>query len=113
MFEFVTQSRVRTFKARRSWRAFILHRALTPPPLARCVSGLSDLAGRIILAPMSALLSPVQEDDIWRVKIVWPNRAVHHFGKFTSKKDATDWINAHPNLTKPEDTIDSRKSTFV
>ena len=45
---------------------------------------------------MSALLSPVQEDDIWRVKIVWPNEAVHYFGKFTSKRDAIDWINAHP-----------------
>ncbi len=67
--------------------------------------GLSHLAGRIILALM-ALLSPVQEDDIWRVKVVWPNRAVHHFGKFTSKRDAIDWINAHPRLTKPEDTMD-------
>jgi hypothetical protein len=50
---------------------------------------------------MSALLSPVQEGDIWRVKIVWPNRAVHHFGKFTSKRDAVAWINAPPRLTKP------------
>ena len=55
---------------------------------------------------MSALLSPLQDDKIWRVKIVWPNGAVHHFGKFTSERDATDWINAHPNLTKPGDTID-------
>jgi hypothetical protein len=68
--------------------------------------GLSHLAGRIILAPMSALLSPVQDRKIWRVKIVWPNGAVHYFGKFTSERDATDWINAHPRLTKPEDTID-------
>jgi hypothetical protein len=55
---------------------------------------------------MSALLSPVQEGEIWRVQIVWPNGAVHYFGKFTSKKDAVAWINAHPNLTKPEDTMD-------
>jgi uncharacterized protein (DUF2384 family) len=55
---------------------------------------------------MSALLSPVQKGRIWRVKIVWPNRAVHYFGKFTSERDAIDWINAHPNLTKPEDTMD-------
>jgi hypothetical protein len=68
--------------------------------------GLSHLAGRIILAFMSALLSPVQEGEIWRVKIVWPNRAVHHFGKFTSERDAIDWINAHPRLTRPEDTMD-------
>jgi hypothetical protein len=68
--------------------------------------GLSDLAGRIILASMSALLSPVQDGKIWRVKIVWPNRAVHHFGKFISEQDAIDWINAHPRLTKPEDMMD-------
>jgi hypothetical protein len=64
--------------------------------------GLSHLAGRIILAFMSALLSAVQVGKIWRVKIVWPNRAVHHFGKFTSERDAIDWINAHPNLTEPQ-----------
>ena len=68
--------------------------------------GLSHLAGLIILASMSALLLPVQEGEIWRVQIVWPNGAVHYFGKFTSERDAIDWINAHPNLTKPEDTID-------
>ena len=73
---------------------------------------LSGLAQRIILAPMSALLSPVQEDDIWRVRIAWPNRAVHHFGKFTSEKDAVEWINAHLNLTKPEDTIDEPQIDF-
>jgi hypothetical protein len=55
---------------------------------------------------MAAQLSPVQEGDIWRVRIAWPNRAVHYFGKFTSEQDAIDWINAHPSLTKPENTID-------
>ena len=69
--------------------------------------GLSDLAGRIIVAPMSALLLPVQEDDIWRVQIVWTNGHVNYFGKFTSEKDAIAWIEAHPNLTKPVDTVDA------
>jgi hypothetical protein len=78
----------------------------------RPAQGLSHLAGRIILAPMSALLSPVQEGKIWRVKIVWPNRAVHHFGKFTCERDAIDWINAHPRLTRPEDTIDEPQIDF-
>jgi len=55
---------------------------------------------------MAAILSPVQDGHIWRVKIVWPNGAVHYFGKFTSEQDAIDWINAHPRLTKPEDTTD-------
>jgi hypothetical protein len=67
--------------------------------------GLSHLAERIILSFM-ALLSPVKEGRIWRVKIVWPNRARHYFGKFPSENDAVAWINAHPRLTKPEDTMD-------
>ena len=50
---------------------------------------------------MSALLSPVQVGNIWRVKIVWPNRHVNYFGKFTSKKDAAAWIDAHSNVTEP------------
>jgi hypothetical protein len=78
----------------------------SPPFASPSVSGLSDLAERIILASMSALLSPLQDGKIWRVKIVWPNRGVHHFGKFTSEREAIDWINAHSRLTKPEDTMD-------
>jgi hypothetical protein len=50
---------------------------------------------------MAAVLSPVREGKIWRVEIVWPNGAVHHFGKFASKKDVDDWIAAHPRLTMP------------
>jgi hypothetical protein len=53
-----------------------------------------------------ALLSPVVKEAIWRVRIVWPNRHVNYFGRFTSERDATAWINAHSNLTTPEDTID-------
>jgi hypothetical protein len=74
---------------------------------AHVSAGLSGCAERIIFASMSALLSSVvQEGDIWRVKIVWPNRHVNYFGKFTSERDAIAWITAHSNLTKPEDTID-------
>jgi uncharacterized protein YbdZ (MbtH family) len=73
---------------------------------ARPAQGLSHLAGRIIVASMAALLSPVQEGDLWRVKIVWPNGRHTLVGKFTSEQDAIDWINAHPQLTKPEDTMD-------
>jgi hypothetical protein len=83
--------------------------AIRRPPSADCALlvsyDLSHLAERIIFASMSALLSPVQDGKIWRVKIVWPNQAVHHFGKFTSENDAIDWINAHPRLTRPEDTM--------
>ena len=65
---------------------------------------LSGLAQRIIVAFMGDVrtqLSPVQEGEIWRVKIVWPNRHVSYVGKFTSERDV-DWINAHPNLTEPQ-----------
>ena len=54
-----------------------------------------------------AQLSPVQQADIWRVRITWPNGAVRFFGKFTSEKDAIAWIEAHPWLTKPVDTVDA------
>ena len=49
------------------------------------------------------VLLPVREDEIWRVEIVWPNGAVHHFGKFASEKDAVDWIAAHSWLTMSAD----------
>jgi uncharacterized protein YbdZ (MbtH family) len=52
------------------------------------------------------MLSPVQDGKIWRVQIVWPNGKVNFVGKFTSKKDAVAWINAHLDLTNPEDTMD-------
>jgi hypothetical protein len=52
------------------------------------------------------LLSPIREGRIWRVKIVWPNRAVHYFGTFTSEQDAVGWITAHPRLARAEDTMD-------
>ena len=53
------------------------------------------------LAPMAAIYyRQMQEGKIWRVEIVWRNGAVHYFGKFTSKKDATDWINAHPSTNE-------------
>ena len=45
------------------------------------------------------VLFAVQEGEIWRVQIAWPNGALHYFGKFTSKQDAIDWIAAHSWLT--------------
>jgi hypothetical protein len=46
------------------------------------------------------VLSPVQKGPIWRVRIPWPNGLVHYFGKFTSEKDASDWITSHPWLAE-------------
>jgi len=51
------------------------------------------------------VLLPVYEGDFWRVQIVWPNGAVHHFGKFVFKEEAVDWIAAHSRLTKPVEEI--------
>jgi hypothetical protein len=45
------------------------------------------------------VLLAVQEGDVWRVQITWPNGSLHYFGKFTSKKDAIGWITAHSWLT--------------
>jgi hypothetical protein len=53
------------------------------------------------MATQFTVLLPVCEGEIWRVEIVWPNGAVHHFGKFVSEKDAVDWITAHSRLTRP------------
>jgi hypothetical protein len=47
------------------------------------------------------VLSPVQQGDIWRVRIRWPNGSVHHFGNFAFEKEAIEWIAAHAFLTKP------------
>jgi hypothetical protein len=70
------------------------------------VEGLSDHAQRTILASMAAILSSAKVGSIWQVRIAWPNGAVHYFGKFTAEQDAIDWINAHPGLGRPEDTMD-------
>jgi len=53
------------------------------------------------------LLSSVQEGDRWRVRIAWPNGAVHYFGTFVSENDATQWIEAHAWLTIPAPTTNT------
>jgi hypothetical protein len=54
------------------------------------------------------VLAPVQKGTIWRVRIAWPNGLVHHFGKFTSEKDAGDWITARPWLLERPTFPESR-----
>jgi hypothetical protein len=49
----------------------------------------------------STILLAVQEGNIWRVQIVWPNGSVHYFGRFSSKKGAHEWIISHAWLTAP------------
>jgi hypothetical protein len=57
--------------------------------------------GRTFLSPV------VATGGIWRVRMTWPNGTVRYFGKFTSEKEAIEWISAHPRLTKfpTENTI--------
>jgi hypothetical protein len=43
----------------------------------------------------NAVLSPVQKADFWRVRIAWPNGAVHFVGRFASEKEADKWIASH------------------
>jgi hypothetical protein len=48
----------------------------------------------------STVLTSVQDGDLWRVQIAWPNGTLHHFGKFRSEREAQGWISAHSWLTE-------------
>jgi hypothetical protein len=45
-------------------------------------------------------LTSVQEGDLWRVQIAWPNGTTRHFGKFGSEQEAAGWISRHRWLTE-------------
>ena len=58
---------------------------LTPPlglPVQLRVAILGFMGGA------STVLTSVQDGDLWRVQIAWPNGTLHHFGKFRSELDA-------------------------
>jgi hypothetical protein len=75
------------------WRRDVL--ATTAPFIwSFCRRGASVKSERTVL-------SSFQEGDVWRVRIEWPNGAVHYFGNFASEKDAMQWIDAHAWLTTP------------
>ena len=59
------------------------------------------LAKGATVKPEHTVLSSVQEGDVWRVRIEWPNGAVHYFGSFASEKHALQWIGDHAWLTTP------------
>jgi hypothetical protein len=48
----------------------------------------------------SITLTPVRQGDHWRVKLAWPNKSVHFFGKFLSRAEAEKWIELHRWLTE-------------
>ena len=69
---------------------------------ARYFNSLVSPAEWSILSSMGdgrTVSSPVLRGDIWRVKIMWPNGKKNYFGKFSSEKDAVEWIDAHSWLT--------------
>jgi len=48
----------------------------------------------------SVVLTPVTQSGYWRVKIAWPNKTPHYFGKFQSREEAEKWIEKHRWLTE-------------
>jgi hypothetical protein len=64
--------------------------------------------GLAIMAKVHTVLLPMQQGDIWRVQIVWPNGGVHYFGGFKSRKEAIGWITTHAWLTR---TVSGKLST--
>ena len=48
----------------------------------------------------SVNLTPVALKGYWRVKLTWPNKNVHFFGKFLSRAEAEKWIERHRWLTE-------------
>jgi hypothetical protein len=65
------------------------------------------------IAMSSVVLNPVAEAGYWRVKIAWPNKTPHYFGKFQNKKEAEKWIEQHHWMTeqREEPNIPPEEST--
>jgi hypothetical protein len=65
------------------------------------------------IAMSSVVLKPVAEAGLWRVKIAWPNKTPHYFGKFQTKKEAEKWIEQHHWMTeqREEPNIPPEEST--
>jgi hypothetical protein len=48
----------------------------------------------------TVVLTPVAEADHWRVKIAWPGKTPHYFGRFQTKAEAEKWIEQHHWMTE-------------
>jgi hypothetical protein len=46
------------------------------------------------------VLTPAAEAEYWRVKLAWPNKTPHFFGKFQTKEEAEHWIAEHHWMSK-------------
>jgi hypothetical protein len=42
-----------------------------------------------------AVLTPVQDGDIWHVQIIWPNGKMDFVRGFSSEGDAVKWMDRH------------------
>jgi hypothetical protein len=56
----------------------------------------------------SVLLTAITQSGYWRVKIAWPNKTPHFFGRFQSKEEAEKWIEQHHWMTKQPQEPDFR-----
>jgi hypothetical protein len=44
-------------------------------------------------------LTAVERSGHWAVRITWPNGRHDYFGKYTSEREASDWIKEHRWMT--------------
>ncbi len=44
-------------------------------------------------------LTAVEKDGHWTVYIAWPNGREDYFGKYSSEREASDWIKEHLWMT--------------
>ena len=54
---------------------------------------------------MAVVLTAVAQSRYWRVKMEWPNKHPHFFGKFRSQAEAEKWVGEHRWLTEQHTNI--------
>ena len=58
----------------------------------------------------SIVLTPVVEAGCWRVKLAWPRKTPHYFGKFQTKEEAEQWIAEHHWLSEQRQEPDAAQA---
>lgn len=58
----------------------------------------------------SVVLTPVTQAGYWRVKIAWPNKTPHYFGRFQSQAEAERWIAEHHWLIEQRQEPDAAEA---
>jgi hypothetical protein len=54
---------------------------------------------------LTVVLTAAAQSRYWRVKVEWPNKRSHFFGKFRSQAEAEKWIAEHRWLTERRTNI--------